>query len=147
MRRLIKTNGVGQDYLNQLEGNEVTVYHGTGAQNYHNIVENGLQDGGGVSYQLVSEMTQDGIWVTLKRDIAYNYAKQSANGYSKNNPDDEYSNYGVIFEFIVSKDNLSDEGSGVMNNFKLNIPVTAEMINSGHAHVINFENGTEYQSF
>ena len=67
MKRLIKENGLGQMYLNDLKEDIVCVYHGTAANNYYNILDNGLVDGGGVSYQKNNWGTMSGIWVTLKK--------------------------------------------------------------------------------
>jgi hypothetical protein len=138
---------MGLNYLNTLEGDTVTVYHGTGAQNYQGILNNGITSSGGDSYQVNGAMNQPGIWVTLKRDIANGYAKQSAEGFMKDNPDSEFAGWAVVFEFIVNKNLLSDEGSGVKQNFQVTESISSTIIQSGHAHIFNIINGKTYQSF
>ena len=147
MKRLIKQNGLGQMYLDDLQEDIVTAYHGTSAENYYSILENGLINGGGTSYQKNNWGTIPGIWVTLKKNTAVTYAKQATEGYKSLGNEDEFTGYGVVFEFQVNKQYLSDEDSGVMHNFKCTCDITPDILKSGHAYIINIDDNSEYQDY
>lgn len=144
MKRLIQA-GIGKSYLDTLEDDVIIVYHGTGAQNYKSILQNGLKENSGDSYQVNGIMNQKGIWITTSYDIAHGYAKQSAEGYAKNN-DTEFTNWAVIFEFSINKNELNDEGSGNKFNFTAK-EVNSSMINAGHAYFFNIKTNEEIQPF
>lgn len=145
MKRLIKQSGMGQNYLDKLNQEIIIVYHGTGSENYQNILNNGILESGGNTYQINSVMNKPGMWVTLNKDSAKTYAIQAVNGYNGDN--EEFGRYGVVFEFQLNKNDLSDERSGSKFNFESKIPITSDIINSGHAYIIDTNNNSEYMAF
>lgn len=127
------TAGLAMNKINKMPGDVITLYHGTGSQNIDSIYTNGLQLSSNNSYQN-SASYGEGIWLTLDKTVAEQYAKDSANGFEKENQDSDdpnitqYFGYGAIFEFSVNKDMLTDEGSASNNNIKSLEAITPDKI-------------------